>query len=51
MRNAETILNVIRERGRRGLPLERKGPETETAVGQAYGGPSAQDSGGLSELP
>ncbi len=23
MRNAETILNVIRERGRRGLPLER----------------------------
>lgn len=23
MRKAETILNVIRERGRRGLPLER----------------------------
>ena len=23
MQNAETVLNVIRERGRRGLPLER----------------------------
>jgi hypothetical protein len=23
MQNAETVLNIIRERGRRGLPLER----------------------------
>ena len=53
MRTAEMELNIIRERGRRGLPLERLYPQlyNRDLYLRAYGGTTAQNPGSLSELP